>query len=61
MKTLSEYEAEKLYNEYLDELGLDNLNNLPPASVVLKEVDRTAFDCGFSDWCDSEDIELEDD
>ena len=59
METLSEYEAEKLYNEYLDELGLEGLN-LPPASVVLREVDPTAYDCGFADWCDSEDIEIED-
>lgn len=58
MKTMTEAEAEDLYNDYLDELGLDELN-LPSASVVLKEVDPTAYGCGFADWCDANGIEVE--
>ncbi len=56
---MTEYEAEQLYNNYLDEVGLESLN-LPPASVVLKEVDPIQYNCGFADFCDAEDIEIED-
>lgn len=57
-RTMTESEAEDLYNDYLDEIGIEHLN-LPPASVVLKEVDPIQYDCGFADWCDAEDIEVD--
>lgn len=56
---MTESEAEERYNEALDEMGIENLI-LPPAHVVLKEVDSTMYDCGFADFCDAEGIELED-
>ena len=56
---MDEYEAESMYNDYLDELGLAGLVNLPPASVVLKEVDPIAYNCGFNDFCDAENIDVE--
>ena len=56
---MTEYEAETLYNEALDEMGIENLI-LPPAHIILKEVDPTMYDCGFADFCDAEGIELED-
>jgi hypothetical protein len=59
MQKLTEHEAEELYDDYLDEVGVENLN-LPPASVVLKEVDPIQYDCGFADFCDAEEIEIED-
>ena len=55
---MNESEAYDLYDEMLDDLGVENLT-LPPASKVLKECDEIAYDCGFSDWCDSEGIEIE--
>ena len=55
----TEKEAEKLYDEYLDEFDLNNFN-LPPTSKVLKEVDPIQYDCGFADFCDAENIEIGD-
>lgn len=61
MKTMNEKEALQAYNEFLDEVygnikicGLDY-----QASHALKLVDNVAYDCGFSDWTDSEGIEVE--
>ncbi|MCK5615783.1 hypothetical protein KAR91_78695 [Candidatus Pacearchaeota archaeon] len=56
---MTESEAETLYDQSLDEMGIESLN-LPPAHIVLKEVDSTMYDCGFADFCDMEGIELED-
>lgn len=58
MRTMSEQEAEKQYNEHLDELPLESVISYP-TSYVLKEVDPTAYDCGFADFCDAEGIEIE--
>lgn len=57
MKYKEEWEAYRLYDECLDEQGdivIGTLTYRP--SMVLKEVDPTAYRCGFVDWCDSMDI-----
>jgi len=53
---MDEQEATKLYDEYLDELPLESVISYP-TSYVLKEVDPTAYDCGFADFCDSQGID----
>lgn len=62
MKT-SEYEAHKQYDEWLDEVYTPyNIGYLEwSASQVMKEMDPIAYQTGFNDWCDSENIELEED
>jgi len=40
------------YDEMLDEVGLDI--SIYPASMVLKNVDEIAYNCGFSDFNDEE-------
>ncbi len=50
MKTITEDEAKEMYDDYLNEIGLDNLTALPPASTVLKRVDEIAYNCGFNDF-----------
>lgn len=56
MRYISEYEAEKLYIEFLNEVEppiyLCGLEYSP--AQVLAAVDETAFRCGFLDWLDSE-------
>jgi len=52
-----EFDAYDLYNKYLDDLGLENLN-LPPASRVLEKIDPAAYYCGFIDFCDNEGIDV---
>lgn len=55
---MTEYEAEQLYNEFLDTQNItDFVSN--PTSDMLKELDPTMYDCGFADFCDGENIELE--
>lgn len=56
MKHYSEYDLEKMYNDFLDEAypeckiaGYDY-----STSEALKEIDPTAYRCGFTDWLDSE-------
>jgi len=57
---LTEKEAYKMYDEMLDELyPLDGIN-CNPFSILLKEGDPTAYQCGFVDWCDVEGINLDD-
>lgn len=59
--TISESDALKRYDEMLDEIhGTVKCGELEwNMSRVLKEMDETAYRCGFSDWLDSEDLELE--
>ena len=57
----NEYELEQMYDEFLDECyptvnvcGYD----FDP-SRALKELDPTAYRCGFLDWCDQEGYDLD--
>ena len=59
MKTLTESEAEERYDSMLNEMSVDDLNLPLTTSEILKEIDPTQYDCGFADFCDSEDIEIE--
>lgn len=57
---MTEDEAQVLYDECLDDVGLESMNlPLTPAGV-LKAVDPIQYDCGFADFCDVEDIEITD-
>jgi len=59
---MSEYEALKQYDEMLDELygEIKICGYEYSASNALKEVDPIAYRCGFNDFCDAENIEIED-
>jgi chromosome segregation ATPase len=50
-------ELESLYDEFLDELYLDNwpecLSHIR-VSTVIKDYDTTGYNCGRNDWFDSE-------
>lgn len=56
---MTESEAEEHYNEYLDEFDLKTLIGHIPTGKILKELDPIQYDCGFADFCDAEDIEIE--
>lgn len=56
---MTESEAKERYNEMLDEMNINDLLKWP-TSELLREVDPIMYDCGFTDFCDAEDIELED-
>lgn len=58
MVAMDIYEAEKLYDKYLDELGVANLK-LPPASRVLELVDPVQYNVGLADFCSNNDIRLD--
>lgn len=62
MRELTEYEAEKEYIEFLDEVyGPVEVAGLKyETSEILQRLDPTAFREGFNNWIDAEDIELED-
>lgn len=62
MRTMTEREATKLFEEFLDEVypEYEIAGMTYAASDVLKNVDPTAFNCMFADWTDSEQIEIED-
>lgn len=61
MRYISEYEAEKLYIEFLNEVEppvfLCGLSYSP--AQVLAAVDATAYRCGFLDWLDSEGLTMD--
>lgn len=60
MSTLSEQQAYDSYDEMLDELHTVKIGSLEySASDVLKKMDPIAYSCGFSDFCDSQYIDLE--
>lgn len=56
MRIHSEGDLYELYDSYLDDVNehicISGVYFSP--STVLQECDLTAYDCGFSDWLDSE-------
>jgi hypothetical protein len=60
MKKITEFEAYKQYDEMLDELYPLEGIACNAFSTLLLCGDPIAYECGFSDWCDAEGIELED-
>ena len=57
---MTEEQAYEQYNDLLDELQpLDGIacNSF---SQLLQAGDSIAYECGFTDFCDAEDIEIED-
>ena len=58
MKYIHEHEAEALYNELIDEcnpiIKIFDMEYLP--SRALKELDPIAYNCGFTDWLDAENL-----
>lgn len=62
MKTMTEYEVEKAYEEMMNECHeVVNIGGLEyEAGRVLRAIDPIAFRCGMIDWADGEGIEIED-
>lgn len=58
MRYVSDYEAHKMYDDMLDDCypETDCAGMKYQTSRALKELDETAYRCGFVDWCDAEDI-----
>lgn len=56
MTRLTDCDLEQLYCEFLDEIyGTVKIAGLEyETSSALKEIDPTAFRCGFNDWLDAE-------
>ena len=58
MKYIHEHEAEAHYNELIDEcnpiIKIFDMEYLP--SHALKELDPIAYNCGFTDWLDAENL-----
>ena len=57
---MTESDAQERYNDCLDRVDLKALIGHIPVGKILKELDPIQYDCGFADFCDAEDIELED-
>lgn len=54
---LSDHELHDRYDEFLEEIYGETVNvaGTEMSTVnVLKEMDETAYQCGFNDWLDSE-------
>jgi len=53
---LTDYELDERYRQFLDEhygqIDICGLKYL--ASIALREIDPTAYRCGFNDWLDIE-------
>lgn len=61
MKTATEGEAYEMYNEMLNDCyGEINVGVVFEPARVLEELDPIAYNCGFNDFCDSNEIEIED-
>jgi len=57
---MTEYEAQQAYDDMLNEMfPLDGICCNSFATLLL-EGDPTAYHCGFTDYCDAQEIELED-
>lgn len=53
-EVISESEAEELYDDMLNEMEWCNVGTMSFApSRVLQALDPVAYNCGFSDFCDS--------
>lgn len=62
MRYVPEHEALEMYRDCLDECNdvvVCGMHYNP--SRVLEELDPIAFNCGFNDWCDAEDITTDED
>lgn len=55
---MTESEAYEAYNESLSDCNINQLVSMSTGDM-LKELDPTMYDCGFADFCDAEDIEIE--
>ena len=56
---MDEQEAKRLYDEMLNEAYPLEGINCNPFSILLREGDPIAYDCGFADCLDAERIELD--
>lgn len=56
MSQLSDYQLDKMFCEYLDEVydDIDICGCRYQPSRTLREVDPVAYRCGFSNWLDSQ-------
>jgi hypothetical protein len=60
MQKLTEIQAYEMYDEMLDECSEVKIGCLNySASYVLQKVDPIAYRCGFNDFCDAYEIEVE--
>jgi len=57
---MTEDQAYESYNDFLDELCPLNGIACNPFCQLLQAGDPIAYNCGFNDYCDSQDIEIED-
>lgn len=59
---VTEFEAQVLYNDMLDEVyGTVEVAGIAwDAHRVLEALDPIAYRVGFNDWCDAEGLEIED-
>lgn len=57
---MTEKEAYKIYDDYLNELFPLEGFYCNPFSILLKNGDEIAYDTGFNDFCDAENIKIED-
>jgi len=58
---MTEDQAYESYNDFLDELQpLDGIA-CNPFCQLLQAGDPIAYNCGFNDYCDSQEIEIEED
>ena len=58
MERLTEKEAYSRYDDMLNELYPLTGCNCNPFSMLLAAGDEIAYNCGFDDFCDAEDIEI---
>lgn len=60
MEQITEEQAYTRYNEFLDELQPLEGMACNPFSQLLREGDPIAYNCGFNDFCDGQEFEVED-
>lgn len=58
MRYVPEYEAHSMYDDMLNDCYevVSICGGTYSPAYALKQVDETAYRCGFNDWCDSENI-----
>ena len=54
---IEESEAYQQYDEVLDEIFSNQLDI--PSSDILKKCDPIRYECGFSDWLDSQELTID--